>query len=774
MRMTDRRRLAALRETGLLDSPQDPAFDRLTRMASRLLDAPTALVSLVAGDHQFFKSQIGLEEPLATLRRTPLSHSFCQHAVATGEPLLVEDAPDDPRVRDNGAVKDFGAISYAGCPLITSAGYALGTVCVFDAVPRRWSQREVETLSDLADLAMTEIELRAATRSAADSSARLAAQNQVLQLIAGDASLEEILDALASSVEARSPGVRCSVLVADPQGTALLGGAAPSLPDAYREAVEGLAIDPRSGPSGAAAAIRRRVVVPDAVLDHRWGDFRTLARGHGVGAYWSTAIRSGEEVLGTITLLHREPHMPSQAELALVDEAAHLASVAIERRGALARLEHQADTDRLTGLPNRAGLLKRLGASLDRAARDDAPVAVFFVDVDRFKLLNDSLGHRAGDDVLVSIADRLRAATRPDDVVARLGGDEFVVVCENLSAPDVAQRLGARIVEACAAPVDAVDEPLVVTVSVGIALSSTTAVDADELLRAADAAMYRAKAAGANRVQLFDEDVRDRASARLRLETALRRALDEHQLALAYQPLIDVATGAVVGAEALVRWHHADRGVVSPADFIPVAEESGLIVPLGRWVLERACADAARWADEVPGGADLKINVNVSARQFAADDRLVETVADVLDRTGLDASRLVLEITESAVLHDGVEEAIQALTDLGVSATLDDFGTGYSSLGRLMTLPIAGLKIDRTFIDGLGEHEAKTAVVEAILAMARALGVGVTAEGVESADQHEALRARGCETAQGFLFARPMPVAEFERRLTAPALRIAA
>ena len=436
-----------------------------------------------------------------------------------------------------------------------------------------------------------------------------------------------------------------------------------------------------------------------------------------------------------------------------------------DRKQAEAALTHNALHDPLTGLPNRALLLDRIEVALARSARIDKSVAVLFLDLDRFKLINDSRGHAAGDVVLRAVAERLVSAIRPSDTVGRLGGDEFVVVCEDAVAVWEATVLGERLIRTLEEPFQVEGGEVFVTVSVGIAIAEPTA-SADELLRDADVAMYQAKQRGRARCEFFDEAMRTEAARRLETATALHRALERNEFETYYQPMIDLNSGVIVGIEALVRWNHPERGLVSPAMFIPLAEEQGLIVPIGATVLDEACRQWARWRAEFPAREPLVLNVNISARQLHSPEFL-ESIRTVLLAYDVDPSVLCLELTES-VLIDDVEaqrHTLAALRDLGVGLAIDDFGTGYSSLTYLKRFPVDGIKIDQSFVAGLGRDAFDTAIIESVIELAHAVGLHVTAEGVETVEQLCRLRALGCDYAQGYYFARPQPAADLHALL---------
>jgi diguanylate cyclase (GGDEF)-like protein/PAS domain S-box-containing protein len=424
-----------------------------------------------------------------------------------------------------------------------------------------------------------------------------------------------------------------------------------------------------------------------------------------------------------------------------------------ERERIEAQLTHQALHDPVTGLPNRTLFLDRVSMALARVRRSGGITAVLFMDLDRFKMINDSLGHEAGDRVLTTIAGRLDQSLRGTDSVGRLGGDEFAVVCE-VKKPDEATLVAERIATAIEAPIMLDSGQMVVSASIGIALGEAESTPTD-LLENADAAMYRAKERGKARVEVYDESMRALTLRRLHVENALRAAIEKEQLEVFYQAEVDLLNGDITGAEALVRWRDPARGLVSPGEFIPVAEETGLIVPLGAWVLREACREAARMRTF---GFPIKIAVNLSTRQLAHPG-LVRLVADTLEEMDLEPSSLCLEITETVLMQDADRAVVllEELKALGVILSLDDFGTGYSSLSYLRRFPVDEVKVDRSFVDGLVDRPGDASIVSAVRDVTRSLGLGVVAEGIETPEQLERLRALGYERGQGYLFARPGP-----------------
>ncbi|HYX65311.1 MAG TPA: EAL domain-containing protein [Burkholderiales bacterium] len=437
----------------------------------------------------------------------------------------------------------------------------------------------------------------------------------------------------------------------------------------------------------------------------------------------------------------------------------------IERKRYQVELEHQANYDALTGLPNRNLLNDRLRQAV-YAQRSLRHLAVVFMDLDHFKLINDSLGHGTGDKLLKAMAERLRSVLREGDTVGRVGGDEFVLILNDQTNEEVVFRAMQRIAAKIAEPLVIDARELYVTCSAGISLYPQDGRDVDTLLRNADAAMYRAKEHGRANFQFYTSEMNERVSDRLALESALRRALERREFMLHYQQKVDLRTGEIIGAEALVRWSHPEWGVVRPARFIPIAEETGLIVPLGEWVVHEAARQARAWLDA--GLSPGVVSVNLSARQFRQEN-LVRIVSRILEETRLDPAALEMELTESMVMHN-VETAIatlQGLKSLGISLSVDDFGTGYSSLSYLKDLPIDTLKIDRAFVRdiGTGAESEDGILAQAIISLGHALNLKVIAEGVETDAQVHFLKRHGCDQVQGFLYGEPVPPAEFARLL---------
>ncbi|MBB3408784.1 diguanylate cyclase (GGDEF)-like protein/PAS domain S-box-containing protein [Rhizobium sp. BK316] len=582
-------------------------------------------------------------------------------------------------------------------------------------------------------------------------------QANLLEMIARNEPLPMILEALVLMIERQMTGISGSVLLLDSEGTRLYHGAAPNLPGAYSRMIDGVAIGPKVGSCGTAAWRGETIIVEDVMTDPLWEDFRAMVSQFGFRSCWSTPIcTSQKNVLGTFALYSKEPRRPTEQEMKLVALATHIAGIAVERKRVDDRIHFMAHHDDLTGLPNRAFLKERMAKILDQARRNNRKVTVAYIDLDNFKEINDTSGHAAGDEVLKETAARMANCVRASDMVVRLGGDEFLVVLVHQSSHDagIMRRL-RELQKAISKPVRSEVGEIAVTSSIGVAAFPWDGATPDELLANADRAMYRAKQLGRNTLQYHDGVVSNAVDLPLSEQEELRQAIVANQLFLLYQPQVDVATGRITGLEALVRWNHPAKGVIPPMNFIPLAEETGLIVPLGLWVLNEACRQARAWQDM--GLTPLTIAVNVSPKQFADPD-FASHVAEAIDTHRLNARWLELEVTESVIMQDAARalSMMLSLRTLGVRLSIDDFGSGYSSLAALKTFPFDRLKMDRSLVEALPADKTAVAIASAVISLAQTLKLSVLAEGVETDAQLEFLRHARCEEAQGYRFSKPV------------------
>ncbi len=696
--------------------------------------------------------------------RAPEVERLCAQVVVDKSTLVRSCTPADgtPDGPEHDPADD--AQFYIGVPLIGGDGTAVGVLCAWDGCRHEPTPDDILALEQFGRHAMTMIELHRVAFELDSEREVLTATGYLLEIIVEGAELPVVLDSLALAAEAAIPGTTCSIHLLD--GVALRDGASPHLPESYRAAIGGLEIGPMAGSCGTAAYTGRTVIVSDIATDPRWRHYRGLALPHGLRACWSVPINGPEgRVLGTFALYYREIRVPRLDELQRLARWVNLAEVAISRARDITALRAAATLDSLTGLVNRTSILSRIESAVaDVTARP----AVLFVDLDQFKFVNDTLGHAAGDQFLQIVAGRLTDCADPTDTVARFGGDEFLVLRPACTGCAEAEALAHRIIRSLHRPMTIDGRTLSLSASIGIALrqESSDPHKHIDLVSNADLAMYAAKRTGRNSVAAFTPQMRAEAADRLSLEADLNIALTKGELQCAYQPTVEMGTGRILGVEALLRWNSPTRGAVPPKDFVPVAEDSGLVNAVGLFVLSRSCAQIADWRVASTDWRDVVMWVNVSPRQLR-DPGFADVVDELLAINGLPPAALGLEVTESTFIDDSatVRATLLRLRGRGVHIAVDDFGTGYSSLAQLQHLPVDVLKIDQQFIAEIASGGARAGLVAAIVTLAETMGLSVVAEGVETAAQRELLLALGCRTGQGFLWSPPIEPGGFDLSL---------
>lgn len=586
-----------------------------------------------------------------------------------------------------------------------------------------------------------------------------ALQSDVLEAIARGLPLQSVAERLCARVEQLAPTALCSILTVDAHGR-MHPLAAPSLPEAFSRALDGLPIGPDAGCCGAAAYRGEPMETRDLAAAPGWNDYRELAAPLDLRACWSSPIKHGDgRVIGTFAFYYRSHRGPDALERQIVDRCVTLCAIAIERDAVESRVHRLAFYDGLTGLPNRPRFADR-AAQMLASLPPEQVATLAFIDLDDFKGLNEALGHRAGDRLLKAVAERLTACLGERALLARYGGDTFAVMTSG--ATDEARALLHTLTVAFAEPFDSQGQTIGVAACLGLA-QAPAHVSFVELSRHAEMALDEAKSEGGGAHRMYAPEMAARVHSRRSFKQDIRHALAAGQFTLVYQPIVQLATNELTAVETLLRWHHPQRGWVAPDEFIPVAEEIGLIGPLGDWVLREACTAAAAWPRAI------KVGVNLSPLQFRRPG-FARDVVGVLERSGLRPGRLDLEITESALLARDVATriALHDLHDFGVRLSLDDFGTGFSSLVSLRSFPFDQLKIDMSFVRDLDVDADSTAIVRAVIALARDLGIKTVAEGVETESQFKWLLRHGCTQGQGFYFARPMAAAELHALLASP------
>jgi diguanylate cyclase (GGDEF)-like protein len=732
--VAEEQRLAVLRRTLLLDRPPEPEFDRWTAALRQDTDAAVAALVLVDAERGFVKSLCSAGGCASQTSEVALSESLADH-------LLERAALALPCVQSP---------AYAEAP-VSIDGRLLGWMTIADRGGRTWGENHPRALENAAAAVAMECTLRLAQQDAARVQELVASHNRLHELIAQAAPLSQVLGELVEGIERYEPSVIPCVVLLDRESSTLHPGAGPSLPPDYLASIDGVVIGPNIGTCGSAAWSGQLTITEDIADDPKWAPIRDFVIDAGLRHCWSMPIKApDDEVLGTLALYGPRPRQPLPEHLALMRDGARLAGIAIERHRMMEALIHDARHDSLTGLLNRTAIFEQLDEALegiDPATR----IAVLFVDLDGLKTLNDTFGHDRADEMIRQIGERLSAAVRAGELVGRFGGDEFVVIAQGIVDQEQAAELGFRLLDAIAKPMSGI-ESTVVTASIGITLIGAAATDAREAIRQADSAMYTSKRAGRGGCGFFEGSQRIRTGRRQSLAQELRNAEMREEMRLVFQPVFELSGSQIVAVEALLRWNSAGFGDVPSSEFIPIAEDTGAIVPLGAWVLRESCETLARITEQT--GSSPELAVCVSAHQLARPG-FAKSVHQTLMHAEFPAHRLTLEITETALMQPTAitVRTLHELGSLGVRVILDDFGGGHSSIRWLQHHPLDAVRIDRRFVQDLTEHDAGRAIVAAVIDIAAALGCTVTAEGVETTSQLDALRELSCDRAQGPLLA---------------------
>ncbi len=580
-------------------------------------------------------------------------------------------------------------------------------------------------------------------------------QNKVLEMLAKGYPIKDVLNEIIHVIEKVSNGGTCSISLVDKSGTKLIHYSSPNLPEEYTNFIANISIGNNTGSCGTAAYLKKIIIVEDIETDPLWENYKEYALKHNLKACWSLPVfDNSKNVLGVFAMYYDKPTTPNEHDRKTIEKATYLTNLVIQHFISEEKINFMAYHDALTGLPNRRLFDLRVKRAIENNQLQNNLLGLLYIDLDRFKVINDSLGHNIGDLLLKEVSQLLKGCIRKIDTFSRQGGDEFTILLEGVSKSEIAD-IAERIIDVLSKPFMINGNEIFVTPSIGISLHPVDGQDKDELLRKADMAMYQAKKRGRNNYQFYDEVLDKKEFERLEIENELRKAMDKEEFSLHYQPIIDLTNNNMTGVEALIRWNHPTLGLVPPSKFIPIAEEIGLIVPIGEWVLRNACKQIKHW--ENLGFEDLTLSVNLSIRQFYQVN-LISMIKRIIDETKINPAQLTVEITESMTMD--VESAtiiLHDLKDLGLTISIDDFGTGYSSLNYLKTFPIDYLKIDQSFIRDMTKSKSDENIATTILLMAHNLGLKAIAEGVETNEQLQVLKTHNCHKAQGYLFSKPLP-----------------
>ncbi len=591
-------------------------------------------------------------------------------------------------------------------------------------------------------------------------------RNKILELIACSAKQSDILHAIVDAVENENPDAMCSILLLDKTEKKLTLGAAPSLPDFYNQAIDGLVIGQGVGSCGTSAYTGKRVTVIDIATHPYWAQWSELTKKANLTSCWSEPIIDNRgKVIGTFAIYFKKATSPTTKDFRLIEQFVSLSRIAIEREKVDQLIWHQANFDHLTQLPNRSLVNEYIVNIIKEAKRGNTQFTIAMLDIDNFKDVNDSLGHSAGDALLVETAKRIKDTLRESDIIARIGGDEFIIVLTNTNGVQNIEVVGNKISAALAKPYHFDEKEIYCTASIGVAIYPNDADNINQLLKNADHAMYGAKAKGRNTIHYFTDNMRTDFLKRMQLIQDLRIAVEKKQFFLVYQPIANLKNNNTYKAEALIRWQHPEKGLISPLDFIPIAEETGLILEISEWVFQQVLQDLTLWR-----GAyceNLQISINTSAVQYKNHGKQILNWVEQLKQNNIPPHALTIEITESLLMENQaeVDNIIADIRQQGVMVAIDDFGTGYCSFSYLKNFSIDYIKIDQSFVKGMSLDNNDMALCEAIIVMADKLNIEVIAEGIETEQQRQLLATAGCTFGQGYLLAKPLLKKDFEQFL---------
>jgi diguanylate cyclase (GGDEF)-like protein len=751
-------------------------FSRLARLVTRLINIPYACISLLDENSQWL-TPIANSNKLSIHQYHPLFSQVLLHdQTLIIEQLSLSDHAHSPLAFNTSSQCEF----YAGFPLISSNNTVIGKLSVMDIQTRQLTPQDIDALTDLTALIVSTMRPQQATTDTHSLQTQLQhakavlcenerlnrLRNSILDRIVNSHSLTPILATIVKSIEVEYPEMLCSILLLDEKGNYLQSAAAPSLPDFYNEAIDGLEIGPEVGSCGAAAYTRQRVIAEDISTHPNWAGFCELAAKAKLGSCWSEPIKnSNGAVLGTFAIYHPQPCVPGDNDFKLIEQFAYLASIAIERQRNSELIWQQANFDELTGLPNRNLMAEHLQLALSTARRKQTKVAVAFLDLDNFKDINDTMGHGAGDELLIESTRRIKSCVRATDTVARLGGDEFIIIVPDINGRHDLDRMTKALISSLAEPYQVQNETAYSSASIGITLYPDDAEIATDLLKNADQAMYGAKSEGRNRCHFYTEGMRDSAIQRKLLTNDLYNAIEEEQFFLVFQPIVDLVTGKIIKAEALIRWLHPERGLVGPMQFIPLAEESGQIIDISNWIFHKVCRQVRDWRERYCD--TLQISINTSPLHYSHPERNITQWLGWMKDSATPADAILLEITEHLLMESrsSVADKLFQFSQAGVEIALDDFGTGYSSISYLKKYPTNYVKIDKSFVDNMTANSNDLALCEAIVVMAKRLGLKVVAEGIETQQQQQLLAEMGCDYGQGYYLSKPLSEEDFEALL---------